>query len=373
MIRAILVDDEELSLIPIIEKLKQYEEIEIVKTYTEPTQVLQDLKALSFDVVFVDIEMKKMDGITLSKEILAIHSNVQIVFVTAHSEYAIQAFELNSIDYLLKPVTTKRLDNTIHRLKQHHLLISNQVVNQTHQNQLIVKCFGELVVYYNDHPVSFKTAKVKELFAFFITYRNTYIHRDVMIEKLWPNHDYKKSKIHLHTCLSHLRKMLEQLDPTGDINFKDQHYCLRIQLKSCDAYELYDVVDNLGRVDESNITKLEKAVHLYQEPYLELNGYEWAYEKTQEYHHIIMQLLNEIIQYYEEKDLTKALYYLQFQRKIEPYLDENIKKSMEILLKQNNRSEAIKLYFDYCKLMAEELGLDPSDSIKKVYDSLLTS
>lgn len=165
MIRAILVDDEELPLIPIIEKLKQYEEIEIVKTYTEPTQVLHDLKALSFDVVFVDIEMKKMDGITLSKEILAIHSNVQIVFVTAHSEYAIQAFELNSIDYLLKPVTTKRLNNTIHRLKQHHLLISNQAVNQTDQNQLIVKCFGELVVYDNHHPVSFKTAKVKELFA----------------------------------------------------------------------------------------------------------------------------------------------------------------------------------------------------------------
>ncbi|MEN2466029.1 bacterial transcriptional activator domain-containing protein [Ornithinibacillus sp. JPR2-1] len=146
-----------------------------------------------------------------------------------------------------------------------------------------------------------------------------------------------------------------------------------LELKSCDAYELYDVVDNLERVDESNITKLEKAVHLYQEPYLELNGYEWAYEKTQEYHHIIMRLLHDIIQYYEEKDLTKALYYLQFQRKIEPYLDENIKKSMEILLKQNNRSDAIKLYFDYCKLMAEELGLDPSDSIRKVYDSLLSS
>lgn len=373
LIRAILVDDEEFSLIPIVEKLKQYEEIEIVKTYSEPAQVLHDMKTLSFDVAFLDIVMKKKDGMTLSKEILAIHSNVQIVFVTAHSEYAIQAFEINSIDYLLKPVTTKRLDKTVHRIKQNHLLKSNQNPILTHQNQLVVKCFGELLVYYNDQPVSFKTAKVKELFAFFITYRNTYVHRDIIIEKLWPNHDYKKSKIHLHTCLSHLRKTLEKLDPNGDINFKDQHYCLRLQLKSCDAYELSDVIDKLEPVDESNITKLEKAAHVYHEPFLEMNGYEWAYDKSQEYHHIIMQLLNEIIRYYEERDLSKALYYLQFQRKIEPYLDENIKKSMEILFKQNNRSEAIKLYFDYCKLISEELGLDPSDSIKKVYDSLLSS
>lgn len=372
LIQTILVDDEKLSLIPMIEKLKQYNEIDIVKAYSDPNQVLSDMKDIHFNVAFLDIEMKKIDGLTLAKEIHLINPNVQIVFVTAHSEYAIHAFELDSTDYLLKPVTTRRLDKTIHRLKQNLNRIANQPLDSTPTNELIVKTFGELLLYYNDKPVSFKTAKVKELFAFFITYRNTYIHRDIIIEKLWPNHDYKKAKIHLHTCLSHLRKLLEQMNQAGTIEFKDQHYCLNLQISFCDSFEIDDVLEGLDSVNDANISIFEKIANLYKDPYLELNGYEWAYEKSQEYHQKIMLVLNKIINYYQGKDLHKSLFYLSMQRKVEPYLDENIKKSMEILTKQNNRSEAIKIYLDYCNLISNDLGLEPSISIRKIYDSLVS-
>ncbi|MFD2043767.1 response regulator [Ornithinibacillus salinisoli] len=371
MIKAILVDDEELSIIPLVKKLQKFKDIDIVKTYSNPKQVV--VEDMNFDVVFLDIEMQEMDGLNLAEEILSKNSNIQIVFVTAHSEYAIQAFEIHSIDYLLKPVTTKRLEKTIKRLKESIAAKEQLQVSPLPESQLSIKCFGELQVYYNKQPLSFKTAKAKELFAFLLTYRNTYIHRDKIIEELWPNQDYKKSKTYLHTCLSHVRKLFNSINYSECILFKNQHYCLQMHLKDCDAFLVEDVIKNVTVIDESNIELVKQVIHSYDEPYLDMNGYNWAYEKSQEFHQHIIYLLYKTIEYYKQKDMNKSLYFLEIQRKLEPYVDENIAQSMELLIKQNNRSEAIKLYQEHRNLITEDLGIEPSETVKKLYGTLLNT
>ena len=118
MILAILVDDDPRTLQILTHKLEAFEDIKVVKNFTNPSLLLKSIQDLSFNVVFLDITIHGMDGIDLANQLLSIDPTVQIVFVSAYRDYAIEAFELNSIDYILKPLTKERLEITVERLRK---------------------------------------------------------------------------------------------------------------------------------------------------------------------------------------------------------------------------------------------------------------
>jgi two-component system, LytTR family, response regulator AlgR len=82
-------------------------------------QAMSALKLGTFDVVLLDIRMPGMDGITLAQTIAAMAQPPAVVFVTAHSEHAVKAFELEAIDYLTKPVRLERLQQTLQKVERH--------------------------------------------------------------------------------------------------------------------------------------------------------------------------------------------------------------------------------------------------------------
>ncbi|MGF9905254.1 response regulator [Brevibacillus porteri] len=69
------------------------------------------------DIVFLDIQIPKLNGIELAEQLLEVKPQLQIVFVTAYERYAIKAFELNALDYVLNPVGKQRLQNTMKRIQ----------------------------------------------------------------------------------------------------------------------------------------------------------------------------------------------------------------------------------------------------------------
>ena len=82
-------------------------------------QAMNALKLGVFDVVLLDIRMPGIDGITLAQTIAAMPQPPAVVFVTAHSEHAVKAFELEAIDYLTKPVRLERLQQTLQKVERH--------------------------------------------------------------------------------------------------------------------------------------------------------------------------------------------------------------------------------------------------------------
>ena len=82
-------------------------------------QAMNALKLGTFDVVLLDIRMPGIDGITLAQTIAAMPQPPAVVFVTAHSEHAVKAFELEAIDYLTKPVRLERLQQTLQKVERH--------------------------------------------------------------------------------------------------------------------------------------------------------------------------------------------------------------------------------------------------------------
>jgi len=114
--RALLVDDEPLARIHLASRLKAHPEIEIVGEAKDVPAAFSLVESARPDVIFLDIQMPKKTGFALLPKLQAIDPQPAVVFVTAFDEYAIRAFEANSLDYLTKPVSAKRLAKTVLRL-----------------------------------------------------------------------------------------------------------------------------------------------------------------------------------------------------------------------------------------------------------------
>lgn len=114
-IRVILVDDEDLSRQILREFLSAHPEIEIVSECANGFEVVKAAAELKPDLIFLDIQMPKLDGFEVL-ELLG--QDVAVIFVTAYDSYAIRAFEVHAIDYLLKPVSSARFEAALERAKQ---------------------------------------------------------------------------------------------------------------------------------------------------------------------------------------------------------------------------------------------------------------
>lgn len=120
-IRVLIVDDEE----PARQKLRLFLAAEsdfvVVAEAKNGLEALQLVDSIHPDVIFLDIQMPKLDGLAVAAN-LENMANTRIVFVTGFNEYAIKAFELNAVDYLLKPYDKGRLQKTLSRVRGQSLL-----------------------------------------------------------------------------------------------------------------------------------------------------------------------------------------------------------------------------------------------------------
>lgn len=124
-VTAIIADDEALLRHHLDKSLAEvWPELEIVGKAQNGLEAMQSIQQLEPDVVFLDIRMPELDGISLAKQLNKLDSPPLIVFITAYDEYAVKAFEHNAMDYLLKPINEERLLATCQKVQAR--LSSNQ-------------------------------------------------------------------------------------------------------------------------------------------------------------------------------------------------------------------------------------------------------
>ena len=112
--RAIIVDDERLARNELRRLLADYPDVEIIEECNSAEAAISAVDALRPDVVFLDIHMPGKDGFGVLKEL---DFMPHVIFITAYDEYAIKAFEVNALDYLLKPIEVDRLKEAIKKVK----------------------------------------------------------------------------------------------------------------------------------------------------------------------------------------------------------------------------------------------------------------
>jgi two-component system LytT family response regulator len=122
-IKAIIIDDERLARNELKKLLEQYPDIQIIDEASNVDEAVEKIDLSRPDLIFLDIQMPGKTGFDLLAEI---EKSPRVIFTTAYDEFALKAFEVNALDYLLKPIDPKRLTDAIQKLEQASLLGVNR-------------------------------------------------------------------------------------------------------------------------------------------------------------------------------------------------------------------------------------------------------
>lgn len=114
-LRTLIVDDEPLAVERMQVICAKIDDLHVVGTASDGAQALRLVEALKPDLILLDMTMPEVDGLSVAKALAKEKQRPAVVFVTAHDNYAVEAFDLDAVDYVLKPVKPERLERAIHR------------------------------------------------------------------------------------------------------------------------------------------------------------------------------------------------------------------------------------------------------------------
>lgn len=156
MINCIIIDDEFFSRERIKSFIRDYEELNILAEFSSANKALEHINDLKFDLVFLDIEMPGIKGIEFAKTLL--EYPCKIIFITAYSDFALDSFEANTVDYLLKPISAETFARAIKKLE---LKQSTNIVLKIGNKEEILD-IGKIVYFTSDNTYTKVISTEKE-------------------------------------------------------------------------------------------------------------------------------------------------------------------------------------------------------------------
>ncbi|HEV7621353.1 MAG TPA: response regulator, partial [Flavisolibacter sp.] len=126
MINCLIIDDEPLGLEILENYISKIPFLKLVGKFNEPLLALSYLNEHAVDLLFLDIQMPDISGTDFYKAII---KKPEVIFTTAHTEYALQGFELNAMDYILKPISFERFVTTVNRSREYIEYKKNRSAN----------------------------------------------------------------------------------------------------------------------------------------------------------------------------------------------------------------------------------------------------
>ena len=221
----------------------------------DPMEVLAYLKEEEVTVLFMDVEMPKMDGITLAKKVLEIDPKTNIIFITGYKEYMPEAFELYASAYLLKPIEENAVREALNHLRYFK--------DEEKKKRVRVQCFGNFEVFLDNRPMSFHRSKSEELFAYLIDRKGAVCTTDMILGNLWPDKPVSDSlKSYGRTVLAEMIHDFEKAGIEGLFTKSKNGICINTDQGDCDYYRFLD--------------NDEKAIHQFRGEYM--TQYEFAME-----------------------------------------------------------------------------------------------
>lgn len=224
--KVLLIDDEELQLLRLEKEARlAFGENTEFFTFSNPLEAIKELGNTMIDVAFLDIEMPGMNGIMLAKALKKINPLINIIFVTAYDNYALEAYKLHASGYLSKPVSASKIKEEIEALRYPIVLDSDKKIQ--------VKCFGNFEIFYQGQPIKFAYQKSKELFAYLIDREGSAINVNELNAVLWEE-DHPS---YLRNLIADIQQTLKSYN-SGDIFVKQRNqYSIDVNKIYCDAYE----------------------------------------------------------------------------------------------------------------------------------------
>lgn len=359
--RVVLADDERLSLIHLKSLLeKEIGGVEVVGMYSDPTEIIDMIGPLQPDAIFLDINMPEISGFEIAEQLQVLFPSIEIVFVTAYDDYAVNAFELSVIDYILKPVQLARLEKTIKRLHER----VNQKEKRMKTTDTLIGCFNHIYLQLpNNEPQALKwrTSKAQELFAYLLHHRNRTIDRTTLIELLWGHLDHAARTAQLYTTIYQIRHTLKQSGITEVIissGSLEAGYKLSIGSNLLDIEEWEIQLKQLPPLTVQTIPEHVLVLDLYKGDYLSDYGYLWAESERERLRCLWLHHAETLEAFYTESGLRHdAIHLNQLIHKIMPTHDSSYFNLMKHYDALGNRPAVEEQYWLLKRMLENEFGL----------------
>lgn len=242
--KVLLVDDERLQLIRLEKACKSVLPDAEFISYMNPVKVLEENSNTIFDIAFLDIEMPEINGIQLAKKLKKINPLLKVIFVTAYSDYALQAFNIHASGYLTKPVREAKIKEEIEHIQSITPLATTK--------KLQIKCFGNFEVFHKGEPLKFKYKKSKEVFAYLVDREGVAVGINELNTVLWEE-DHPS---YLRNLIVDIQKTLKSIK-CDDVFVKRHNECyIDVDKVDCDAYEY--------KKDNPNAVRLYRGEYMAQ-------------------------------------------------------------------------------------------------------------
>lgn len=228
--RVICVDDEKPVLENFKSKVKDFLEIKNLELFQSAKAALKWVELNPVDVAFLDMEMPQMSGIELARELKKIDRNIRIIFVTAYDQYAMDAFRVDALGYLLKPYTREEIR---HELEKAFLMRSKP------KKSVKIQTIPDFVVLVDGAPMHFDRMKPEELLALLVDRAEAGVTAGEAIACLWPERTADENTQTLYRVTFH--RMMEALKEAGIehiIGSEGRKRFILTEQVDCDLYRL---------------------------------------------------------------------------------------------------------------------------------------
>ncbi len=364
--KVILIDDEQNALDYLDDLLHEYTNIEIVGKYLNPLDGLEKLEEELIDVVFLDINLPGGYGINIAKQLNELYPDLHIVFVTAYNQYAVNAFEVDALDYIVKPVTKERLDKTFERITQNTITLPSEA-------NLKITMFNK--VQFNlpeEDPVlmQFKLTKTQHVFIYLLHFRTKLVRKDELIDLLWDDLDEKRAYSQLYNAIYIIRKELAPYEKYISITTYSDSYRLELNHTVVDVEQFEFSLPTLPRLDENSLEQFIKVIELYKGDYLVGYDYYWADNERYRLQMLWVNVsLDLVAWYYAQKMFDEATALSLEISTISPLTEDAYFYLMKISAEKEVNS-AVHFHFSRLKeVLGREIQEAPSQKIDIWYNT----
>jgi two-component system LytT family response regulator len=371
--RVIVIDDEKAMHLIMKKMLSKIPDIEIAGCFSDTASASQYIEVHDVHVAFVDISMPQESGMQFAERMAMQHPDLYIIFVTSHKDYALDAFELSALDYIVKPVSLERIEKSITRARAIHQF-AETAQSGSGSNRVQIYALGGLEVRTAHGSVKWISRKSAELFGYLLLNRGRIVSRARIVSEVFGDMPHKNADTYLNTSIYQLRKAMAPHGLKSIVKSDSEGYGLDIPDASIDFVEFEERIKLYAKIDASNLKAALETEMQYVGDLFGEKGFGWAMNDLSRlsalYADFVKKLSRSLLEHHEEETAIRLLNKLFSRNELD---EETVGLLLRAYAAKKDQTLFVKLYRRYAKGLRQELGIGPSIELEELYVRLQAS
>lgn len=371
--RVIIVDDEPAMLLAMKRLLSNMEEVELAGSFRNAAEALDFVRDRDdVDLAFLDIQIAADDGLELARSLRLIRADLDIVFTTSHADYAIHAYDVYPLDYMVKPISRQRLAQTIARAAGRRSVASSDAggARGLTPHRLTVRGLGCLEVSSKEAgAVKWISKKSMELFAYLLVHRGRSVTKVRILADIFPEMPLKNAETYLNTAVYQLRKALSLHGGKEMILSSQEQYRIDLDQADVDFIQFEQGVEQLSAINTANEAAAIELEKQFVGELLEDKSYVWATAERERlaimYDSYAKRLASWLLSVKRYREAARIARRLVSRNEFE---EASALLLLQIFGATGDRQSLHNYYEHYTQLLRQELGLQPSEKFRQIYE-----